>query len=204
MTFSTSSPDASSDTSFDSASEFRPKGSPRRLSEPAERATRLQSGLQSRWARRAALVGMVAGALSLAGCYVVPIQPPHSPYSQPGQHAPTVYVPSAPPAAPAPATFAARLYPSNDLAASYGMVMAVVTNDLNGRGTFSANINGENFTGEATRAVGSGGSAREGQANGTGSRGSYINCRYQMNSTTLGSGQCRLSNGAQFSMHVGS
>ena len=48
------------------------------------------------------------------------------------------------------------------------------------------------------------GSARDGQANGTGNRGSYINCRYQMNSATLGSGQCRLSNGAQFSMHVGS
>ena len=97
-------------------------------------------------------------------------------------------------------TFAARLYPSNDLASSYGMVMAVVTNDLNGRGTFSTHINGESFTGEATRVAGS---ARDGQANGAGNRGSYINCRYQMNSATLGSGQCRLSNGAQFSMHVG-
>ena len=156
------------------------------------------------WVRGAALVGMVAGALSLGGCYVVPIQPPHSPYAQPGHHAPTVYVPAAPPAVPMSTTFAARLYPSNDLAASYGMVMAVVTNDLNGRGTFSANINGENFTGEATRAAGSTTSGREGQANGAGNRGSYINCRYQMNSATLGSGQCRLSNGAQFSMHVGS
>ena len=145
--------------------------------------------------RRTALAGMVAGALSLAGCYVVPIQLPHT------QQGPNVYLPTAPPAAPTPVTFAARLYPSNDLAAGYGMVMALVTNDLNGRGTFSTNINGENFTGEATRAVGT---AREGQANGTGNRGSYINCRYQMNSATLGSGQCRLSNGAQFSMHVGS
>ena len=101
---------------------------------------------------------------------------------------------------PVPLTFAARLYPSNDLASSYGMVTAVVTNDLNGRGTFSTNINGESFTGEGTRVAGS---ARDGQANGAGNRGSYINCRYQMNSATLGSGQCRLSNGAQFSMHVG-
>ena len=163
------------------------------LTTPAMSPVRTPGG--PRWVRRAAMFGMVAGAMSLTGCYVVPIQPPHSP---------TVYVPSAPLAAPAPTTFAARLYPSNDLAASYGMVMAVVTNDLNGRGTFSANINGENFTGEATRAVGSTASGREGQANGAGSRGSYINCRYQMNSTTLGSGQCRLSNGAQFSMHVGS
>lgn len=155
----------------------------------------VRSNLRYRWVRRAALLGVMASALSLAGCYVVPILPQHS------QQGPTVYVPAAPPAAPAPVTFAARLYPSNDLASGYGMVMALVTNDLNGRGTFSTNINGENFTGEATRAVGS---AREGQANGAGSRGSYINCRYQMNSATLGSGQCRLSNGAQFSMHVGS
>jgi hypothetical protein len=164
------------------------------LKRPAGRASRLQP----RWLRGAALAGIVAVGLSLTGCYVVPIQPAHSPHNQPG---PTVYVPTAPPAAPAPVTFSARLYPSNDLASGYGMVMAVVTNDLNGRGTFSTNINGENFTGEATRAVGT---AREGQANGAGNRGSYINCRYQMNSTTLGSGQCRLSNGAQFSMHVGS
>ena len=151
-----------------------------------------------RRARGASLASMLAGALTLTGCYVVPIHPPHSP------HGSTVYGPSAqpmPPAAPAAVTFSARLYPSNDLASSYGMVMAVVTNDLNGRGTFSTNINGENFTGEATRAAGS---ARDGQANGAGNRGSYINCRYQMNSATLGSGQCRLSNGAQFSMHVGS
>lgn len=147
----------------------------------------------SRVARGAALAGMLAGALSLTGCYVVPIQPAYA-------QGPTVYVPAAPPMPPAPLTFAARLYPSNDIASSYGMVMAVVTNDLNGRGTFSTNINGESFTGEATRVAGS---ARDGQANGAGNRGSYINCRYQMNSATLGSGQCRLSNGAQFSMHVG-
>ncbi len=152
----------------------------------------------ARSVRGTALAGVLAGALSLTGCYVVPIQPP---YSQNGsQQGSTVYVPPAPPMPAAPMTFSARLYPSNDIASSYGMVMAVVTNDLNGRGTFSTNINGESFTGEATRTAGS---ARDGQANGAGNRGSYINCRYQMNSATLGSGQCRLSNGAQFSMHVG-
>ena len=81
------------------------------------------------------------------------------------------------------------------------MVGAVVTNDMNGRGTFTTNINGESFTGEATRIAGS--STREGVANGSGSRGSYISCRYQMNSSTLGTGQCKLSNGAEFTMHVG-
>ena len=147
-----------------------------------------------RFKRAALLAGMAVTAAALSGCYVVPIQP------TPG-HGPVVYVPAPQlPAAPVPVTFAARLYPANDLASSYGMVGAVVTNDLNGRGTFSTNIHGESFTGEATRAAGS---SREGVANGAGNRGSYINCRYQMNSTTLGSGQCRHSNGALFTMHVG-
>jgi hypothetical protein len=141
--------------------------------------------------RSSFLAASLAGAtLALTGCYVVPVQPQHV-------QGPTVYVPTAPPAA---VTIAARLYPSNDLASSYGMISAVVTNDLNGRGTFSTAINGENFIGEATR---SGGSARTGVANGSGNRGSYINCSYQMNSATLGSGHCKLSNGATFTMHVG-
>ncbi|MEN9983628.1 MAG: hypothetical protein RJB10_1168 [Pseudomonadota bacterium] len=142
--------------------------------------------------RSTILAATVAGAaLALTGCYVVP----HNQYPT----APaTVYVPTTP---PAPVTFAARLYPSNDLASSYGMVSAVVTNDLNGRGTFSTAINGENFMGEATR---SNGNLRTGVANGSGNRGSYINCTYQMNSASLGSGQCKLSNGALFTMHVGS
>ena len=144
-------------------------------------------------ARVAALTGVVLATAALAGCYVVPIQPAHP--SAP----PVVY---APPAPLAPVTFAARLYPANDAAAAYGMVGAVVTNDLNGRGTFTTNINGESFTGEATRVAGS--SAREGVANGAGNRGNYISCRYQMNSSTLGTGQCKLSNGAVFTMHVGS
>jgi hypothetical protein len=138
--------------------------------------------------RGVALAGMVAAAAVLTGCYVVPIHPPGAP-------APVVHAP-----APAPVTFGARLYPANAQAAVYGTVNAVVTNDLHGRGVFTTNINGESFTGEATRAAGS---SHEGVANGAGNRGGYINCRYQMNSATLGTGQCRLSNGAQFSMHVG-
>ena len=143
-------------------------------------------------ARRLALAGVVVSATALTGCYVVPIHPQHS---QPA----AVYVTPTPPAS---VTFAARLYPANDAASSYGMVGAVVTNDLNGRGTFSTVINGESFSGEATRTANS--SSREGVANGAGNRGSYISCRYQMNSSTLGAGQCKLSNGATFTMHVGS
>mgnify|MGYP006920610818 CR=1 FL=1 len=142
--------------------------------------------------RRTAVTAAVLGATTLTGCYVVPVQPSHPPVSS------TVYVT---PAAPVPTTFAARLYPANELAQGYGMVGAVVTNDMNGRGTFTTNINGESFNGEATRIAGS--PVREGVANGSGSRGSYISCRYQMNSATMGTGQCKLSNGAQFTMHVG-
>jgi hypothetical protein len=154
---------------------------------------------QSHPVRRMAMLTLLIGAsASLTACYIVPIQPGE----QPGTSRPpptTIYVPA--PQATAAVTFAARLYPANELAANYGLISAVVTNDLNGRGTFSTAINGESFTGEATR---SSASAREGVANGSGNKGGYISCRYQMNSSTLGSGQCRLSNGALFTMHVGS
>lgn len=156
---------------------------------------RLQRFQRLRLTRIAALAGIAISAAALTGCYVVPVHPAQS-------HGPEVYAHTAPPlpAPPAPVTFAARLYPANELAAGIGMIGAVVSNDLNGRGTFSTTINGESFTGEATRGTGS---SREGVANGAGNRGSYINCRYQMNSSTLGSGQCKLSNGALFTMHVG-
>ena len=144
--------------------------------------------------RRLALIGTVLGATALTGCYVVPLNQAYTPPAS----AAAVQVP--PP--PSSVTFMARLYPANDAASAYGMVGAVVTNDLHGRGIFTTNINGESFTGEATRVVGS--SSRQGVANGAGSRGSYINCTYQMNSATLGTGECKLSNGAKFTMHVGS
>lgn len=144
---------------------------------------------------RRGLLGVVvaAGVVTVSGCYVVPVHPHTGQVATPAP----VVLPVAP---PAPVTFAARLYPSNDLASAYGMVSAVVTNDLHGRGTFSTAINGESFTGEATRKAGS---ARDGIANGAGNRGSYIHCIYTMNSATLGTGHCMLSNGARFTMHVG-
>ena len=153
--------------------------------------SRLSALTGSSLMRRMALAGAVLGASVLTGCYVAPL-------NQVRQPAPPVYVVPA----PASMTFSARLYPSNPAAAAYGVVGAVVTNDLNGRGTFSTQINGESFSGEATRLSGS--SAHQGVANGTGNRGGYINCRYQMNSATMGTGECRLSNGALFTMHVGS
>lgn len=133
---------------------------------------------------------LTAGALALPGCYVVPA---HHPASYPAQP-----LPSAAPAAPV--SFTARLYPSNDLASGYGVISAVVTNDLHGRGTFNTSINGEAFSGEATRKAGS---SKEGLASGAGQRGSYIHCTYTMNTATQGMGNCLMSNGARFTMHVG-
>lgn len=134
-------------------------------------------------------VVLSAAVAALSGCYVAPI---HHPVPAP------VVVQA--PAAPAPVTLAVRLYPANDQATPFGMVHAVVTNDLHGRGTFQASILGENFVGEATRKAGS---SREGLASGSGTRGGYLSCQYSMNSATLGMGSCRLSNGALFTMHVG-
>ena len=145
--------------------------------------------------RRLVGAGLAAVVAGLAGCYVVPID------ARTGQ---PVTVPAAtataPVPPPGPVVFPARLYPANDLASPYGMISATVTNDLHGRGTFNASINGESFSGEATRKAGS---SRDGVANGAGNRGGFLACRYTMNSSTLGTGSCRLNNGAVFTMHVG-
>ncbi len=151
-------------------------------------------------ARRSVVgLGLAGLVVALAGCYVVPIDP------RTGQPVPVAGTATAAPPpvvvpAPGPVVFPARLYPSNDRASAYGMISATVTNDLHGRGTFNANINGESFAGEATRRAGS---SREGVANGAGNRGGYLSCQYTMNSSTMGTGSCRLNNGATFTMHVG-
>ncbi len=136
--------------------------------------------------------GVVLGASALTGCYGVAPNEARQPAA-----APAVSAEPAPPST----TFPARLYPANAAAEAYGVVGAVVTNDRNGRGTFSTQINGENFSGEATRLTRV--SSHQGVANSTGNRGSYISCRYEMNSDTMGTGECQLSSGAQFSLHVG-
>lgn len=147
--------------------------------------------------RRLAGVALAAVVAGLAGCYVVPIDTrTGQPVAVPGN---TTAAP-VPPPAPQPVIFPARLYPANDRASGYGIVNGTVTNDLHGRGTFNAHINGESFSGEATRKAGS---SREGVANGAGNRGSYLACQYTMNSSTMGTGSCRLNNGAVFTMHVG-
>lgn len=140
----------------------------------------------------AALTGL---SVSLTACYVVPIDSRNSqvmaPNAAPGF---AVVAPSM------PISFPARLYPANELASGLGVVNATVTSDLHGRGTFNTSINGESYTGEATRKAGS---SREGIANGAGNSGGYLNCFYTMNSSTMGTGTCRLHSGAVFTMHVG-
>jgi len=150
-------------------------------------------------------VATALGTALLAGCYVVPMQPGQTLPPGPVTVVPAQQAGSASPGAtatPAPAAhhFSARLYPSNAEASRYGPLTGVVSNDLNGRGHFSANIGGENFEGEATRAPGS---PRSGVANASGTRGGMLSCRYTMNSATQGSGTCVLNNGPTFAMHLG-
>ena len=145
--------------------------------------------------RRLVGAGLAAVVAGLAGCYVVPID---ARTGQPVTVPATIATAPVPP--PGPVVFPARLYPANDRASPYGMISATVTNDLHGRGTFNASINGESFSGEATRKAGS---SRDGVANGAGNRGGFLACQYTMNSSTLGTGSCRLNNGAVFTMHVG-
>ncbi|MDR2297202.1 MAG: hypothetical protein LBE30_02505 [Comamonas sp.] len=149
-----------------------------------------------RHSRSITQVAVVAASTALlTACYVVPMQPaPGAPVQSPAAAAASVVLASN------AVTFNARMYPANDLAAKYGTVQGTVTNDMHGRGIFTASIRGETYSGEATRSVGN---ARTGIANGSGSRGGWIRCNYQMNSPALGTGQCELDNGARFTMHLG-
>lgn len=160
-----------------------------------------------RLARTPALRGVAAATLVaalLSGCYVVPMQPgqalPPGPVTVVPAQQGAGGAPISPPPAPTAQHFSARLYPSNPEAARYGALTGVVSNDMNGRGHFSAMIDGESFQGEATRAPGS---ARNGIANAAGTRGGMLACRYTMNSATQGAGTCVLNNGPTFAMHLG-
>ncbi len=92
----------------------------------------------------------------------------------------------------------ARLYPVNAEAQRMGAASATVSVDQVGHGRFNAYIGGENFSGDATREANS----RRGTANGSAPSGRYIACNYAMNSTTIGKGECRMSSGAVFDMHI--
>ena len=139
-------------------------------------------------------------SLSLAGCYVIPLDQQGRPSNVAYAPVPTPYppYPMVPPA-PSQINLVARLYPANDAAASTGVLIGQVVNSLNGHGTFNVNANGESFSGEATR---SGQDAHRGNANAAGSRGGYVRCAYTMNTSSQGSGECTFSGGGRYTMHL--
>jgi hypothetical protein len=156
--------------------------------------------------------GLVAGALaavSLSGCYVVPIGSDGMAV-YPAAAVPAAVAPAAVYAAPAsafppssmpiPSTMNARLYPSNDLAAQTGVLSGTVTNLMTGKGVFQLAYQGELLSGEATRVPG--GEPR-GVANAYGSHGTFMNCAYRMTTPYQGTGTCKLSNGALYEVHIG-
>lgn len=147
--------------------------------------------------KRIGVMVVLSAAAAVGGCYVVPVTPDGRPVA--------VYpVPpssSGAPVAPTSASMTARLYPTNDAAAHTGVLTGTVTNHLNGRGEFHLSVAGELLSGEATRAANN---VRRGVANAYGARGTYMNCQYQMNSATQGSGECTMSNGGRYQLHIGS
>lgn len=163
-------------------------------------------------------------AISLTGCYVVPIDPrtghayPPHPTMQGGNAAPTVPYTSAPP--PAPSALQGRLYPVNDTAAQVGVLTAQVNDNHGGRGSISLNYRGQTLQGEATRVDAGyasfgrvheevfGASRREftgrrGVANAHGSTGLGARCEYVLTGPTLGTGACVFSDGAKYQLHFG-
>ena len=149
--------------------------------------------------RRMRLAALLAvPALTLSGCYLVPVAPDGTPIYQPTV---PVVVPPAPGHTPQyPVTLNVRLYPANDLATPSGVLTGQVTNLLGGRGRFQFNYQGETLVGEATRVSGD---ERRGMASAYGGRGTHASCEYQMSSPTQGAGQCNFSNGAKYNVHIG-
>ena len=99
-----------------------------------------------------------------------------------------------------PSALQARLYPSNEVATETGLLSGTVTNMMTGKGVFQLNYRGEILSDEATRVPGD---DRRGVANAYGQRGTYMNCEYRMTTPYQGTGSCRLSNGAQYQVHIG-
>jgi hypothetical protein len=149
---------------------------------------------------------LAASAVALTGCYVIPVHPDGSaaypvavlpaPAAVAPQPAPGVHIGGA-----APATLTARLYPANETASQHGMVTGTVTNMMTGKGRFVLDYAGELLSGEATRVRGD---ERRGVANAYGPKGTYMSCDYRMTSAYQGTGTCTLSNGARYTVHLGS
>lgn len=159
-----------------------------------------------------ALIASSFAAVSLTGCYVVPVAPDGTPI-YPAVRGAAAPVPAYPAAsvqtgayvaanAAAPNVLQARLYPSNDLATQTGMLSGTVTNMMTGKGRFELDYRGELLVGEATRSP-SAGDSRRGIASAYGTRGTYMNCEYRMSTPYQGIGTCSLSSGALYQVHIG-
>ena len=154
----------------------------------------------------AALAGGLA-ALSLSGCYIVPIgsedlaKIQHLMQQQANQPAPASPAPKAAAAqTTVPTSILARLYPVNEIATENGMLTGSVTNMMNGKGRLQVSYRGELLTGEATRVAND---ERKGVASAWGPNGSFMTCEYQMSSPIRGAGTCNFSDGARYQVHVG-
>ena len=164
----------------------------------------------------AALAGGFA-ALSLSGCYIVPVgsedlakihllmqqqanQPPAASAAPKAAAAQTASATPASPQVTVPTSIQARFYPVNEIATENGMVSGTVTNMMNGKGRLQVTYRGELLTGEATRVAND---ERKGVASAWGPNGSFMSCDYQMSSPVRGAGTCSVSDGARYQVHVG-
>lgn len=157
---------------------------------------------------RKLLAALSVSALSLSGCYILPVAANGQPYAYPPPPVSALAYPltgasgiPAAPFGPVPTVLNARLYPANDVATQTGVITGTVTNMMTGKGRFQLNYRGEILTGEATRVNGD---ARRGVASAYGSGGSYMSCEYQMHTPQQGAGTCTFSNGARYQVHIGS
>lgn len=159
--------------------------------------------------RTASLIVLAAAAATLSACYVVPMRSAdgtvyyeHYPLPPTGTPLPPPAAAPAPgmPGAQMPAVLNARLYPSNEAAAAGGVITGTVTNLMTGKGRFQVNLLGEVLTGEATRVSNE---DRRGIASAYGSKGTIMSCDYQMTTPYQGTGECRLSTGGTYTLHLG-
>ena len=161
--------------------------------------------------KRRIAAALSLAALSLSGCYVVPVVDPQGQvqyhhYPIPPAGAPVVVpfgaapAPNPVPGTAFPVVLNARLYPDNELASHTGVVTGTVANMMNGKGRFQLQYGAEILTGEATRVSND---ERKGIASAFGSSGSFMSCEYQMNNPRQGAGTCTFSNGARYKLHVG-
>jgi hypothetical protein len=155
-------------------------------------------------------LALLALAAMLSGCYIVPVRGPdgtvtYDPYPLPPLGVPIpmpapAHAPAPAAAGQMPAVLTARLYPSNEQAAQTGVVAGTVTNMMTGKGRFQVSYLGEVLTGEATRVSNE---ERRGVASAYSPKGTYMSCDYQMTTPYQGTGDCRFSNGATYTLHLG-